>query len=368
MEIPALTGIRAIAAYMVFIHHYLGINCTGNFWCPWVYELHSGVSIFFVLSGFLITYKYYQSSSISLKWLKNYYISRFARIYPLFFLVTVMSLIVLKSSPLEWFLSLSFLKGFFSQYKFIIISQTWTLTVEMVFYFLAPFIFILVKRRVSLVLQFIFIFFFGMLITTGGQIDNLQNFISSHLFLFIYTFFGRCFEFLIGILLALLVLKKPLILPGNTFTYIGLLGVVLGIMLVSSYQTPLYRYGIFSSQGLLVYNFVLPVLIAFFFLGLIAEKTLVSFFLSNPLMQILGKSSYAFYLIHLGVLANLVPEFLRYNMLALFITLNILAMGLYLFVEKPANSAIKKLSGKNFFKMPSYQINLQTILRKIREI
>lgn len=351
---------------MVFIHHYFGAGCTGKFWCPQISELHSGVSIFFVLSGFLISYKYYQTSSLNLKWLKGYYMSRLARIYPLFFLVTLITLILLRSSPLEWFLSLSFLKGFFSEYKFIVISQTWTLTVEMVFYLLAPFIFVLAKTRASLVLQFILIFLIGMLITTGGKIDNLQNFISSHLFLLIYTFFGRCFEFLVGILLALLVLKKSIILPGRRFTYIGLTGVILAIILVSSYQSPVYRYGIFSPQGLLVYNFVLPILIAFFFLGLIAEKTYVSLFLSNSLMQILGKSSYAFYLIHVGIFTDLLPSFLKFNMLTFFISVNILAIVLYLIIEKPANIGIRKLSSRTFFKLPLEWINLQTILRKSR--
>lgn len=368
-EIPALTGIRAIAVYMVFVHHYLGSNCMGNFWCPWVFEFHSGVSIFFVLSGFLITYKYYKTSSLDFKWLKNYYISRIARIYPLYFLITLLTLIFLKSSPWEWFLSLSLLKGFSSEYKFIVISQTWTLTVEMVFYFLAPFIFILAKKGTSLFLQFILIFLIGLLITTGGQIGSLSNFISSHLFLLIYTFFGRCFEFLAGIILALVIFKMRAGLPGRRFTYLGLLGILLGIMAVSSFQTDVYRYGIFSPQGLAVYNFALPVFIAFFFLGLILEKTLISSFLSNPLMQLLGKSSYAFYLIHLGILADLIPRFFRYNMITFFVSLNILAIGLYLFVEKPANNGIRNFKVNNgtiFLKFPFHKINPLTILRKGR--
>ncbi|HLC87551.1 MAG TPA: acyltransferase [Patescibacteria group bacterium] len=356
-EFPALTGIRAIAAYMVFAHHYFGTSCTINIWCPWVYELHSGVSIFFVLSGFLIAYKYYGSSCLNLKWLKSYYLSRLARIYPLFFLVTLTTLIFLKSSPLEWFLSLSFIKGLFSEYKFIVIPQTWTLTVEMVFYLLAPFIFVLAKRRVFLALQFFLIFLIGILITTGGRIDNLQNFISSHLFLLIYTFFGRCFEFLVGIFLALMILRKPITLPGKSVTYLGLLGVVLVILLVSNYQSPEYRYGIFSPQGLLIYNLVLPVLIAFFFLGLIAEKTVISFFLSNPLMQILGKSSYAFYLIHDGIFADLMPQFFRLNMPVFFISLNILAIILYFVIERPANTSIRKLGSRIFFNLPRRRVN-----------
>lgn len=343
---------------MVFIHHYFGTNCTGKFWCPVVLEMHTGVSIFFVLSGFLITYKYYQSSSLNFNWLKNYYVSRFARIYPLFFLVTVLTLIFLKSPAFEWFLTLTFLKGFFDSYKFIIISQTWTLTVEVVFYFLAPYIFVLAKKRTNLALQFVLFFLVGILIAGGGQVENFRAFTSGHIFLFIYTFLGRSFEFFVGIFLALKVAKKKNPTPGvgygvgylpragylmgKKFTLLGLSGVIFTIILISSFQSGDYRYGIFSPEGLLLHNFALPVAISIFFWGLITEKTNLSFFLSGPLMQLLGKSSYAFYLIHLGVIAQMLPSFSRFNMFAFFISLNILAIFLYYFIEKPANLWFKK--------------------------
>lgn len=331
---------------MVFTHHYLGTNCDNNFWCPVVLELHSGVAIFFVLSGFLIALRYYEGAKLNFLWLKDYYVSRFARIYPLFFSVTLISLILLKSNPLEWFLSLTFLKGFFSEYKFIVISQTWTLTVEMVFYFLAPFIFILAKKGGWLILQFILIFLLGVLITSKGELGSLLEFISGHLFLFSYTFFGRSFEFLIGISLALMVLKKGVKINPGKFTYLGLVGIVLTIILISSFQTGDFRYGIFTAPGLLVHNFLLPIFIAIFFLGLIIEKTYLAEILATPIMQLLGKSSYAFYLIHLGILAELIPDFFRFNLFTFFIALNFFAVCLYFFLEKPANNRIKRLTHK----------------------
>lgn len=55
---PALTGVRAIAAYMVFIHHYKLFpgSFVGKRMFYFFNEFHTGVTFFFVLSGFFIAY------------------------------------------------------------------------------------------------------------------------------------------------------------------------------------------------------------------------------------------------------------------------------------------------------------------------
>ena len=55
--IPALTGLRAVAAYAVFLHHYNPAPA-GTFGYRLFAQGYVGVSIFFVLSGFLIHYRY----------------------------------------------------------------------------------------------------------------------------------------------------------------------------------------------------------------------------------------------------------------------------------------------------------------------
>ena len=50
---PALTGLRAIAAYMVFFHHFNFFSQFGeSLLSRMVNEFYAGVSVFFVLSGF----------------------------------------------------------------------------------------------------------------------------------------------------------------------------------------------------------------------------------------------------------------------------------------------------------------------------
>lgn len=327
---------------MIFIHHYLGANCSGQFWCPLVLEFHSGVSIFFVLSGFLITYNYYGQSSLKVGWLKKYYLSRLARIYPLYFLVAFSSLIILNPPFFEWLVSLSLLQGLSSNLRFIGVSQSWTLTVELVFYLIAPFLFLLDKRKGSLLLQFVLVFLFGILVSSKGYIENIGEFISGHIYLFVYTFFGRSFDFFVGIFLGKLVLSNRKI-PSFKLTYFGLLGVCLVLVIISNLQSVTYRFGIYSPSGLLIYNFIFPIVIAIFFLGLIKERTYVSKVLSLPFVILLGEASYAFYLIHLPVFADLIPQFWRVNLFVFFGILNIVAIGLFLFIERPMNRAIKSL-------------------------
>jgi len=68
---PALDGLRAIAFLMVFFQHYYSI--------PWGW---TGVNIFFVLSGFLITGILFDSRNDAHR-ARNFYIRRTLRIFPL---------------------------------------------------------------------------------------------------------------------------------------------------------------------------------------------------------------------------------------------------------------------------------------------
>src|SRR6476619_1734500 len=84
-NISALTGLRFIAAFMVFICHspkpdWLLKNSQVNFTTLG----YSGVALFFILSGFVITLNYYDwfAGGNALSKLKPYFIARFARIYP----------------------------------------------------------------------------------------------------------------------------------------------------------------------------------------------------------------------------------------------------------------------------------------------
>ena len=98
---PALDGLRAIAFLMVFLVHY----GTGSLAVPYLSPIFAwgwvGVDLFFVLSGFLITGILYDSLH-GKHYFKNFYVRRALRIFPLFYGVWVVALLLTPLLHIEW--------------------------------------------------------------------------------------------------------------------------------------------------------------------------------------------------------------------------------------------------------------------------
>ena len=77
---PALNGMRGLAIIMVFTVHY-GRYAVDPKWIWWLW---TGVDLFFVLSGFLITGILYDSREEP-RYFRNFYIRRALRIFPLYY-------------------------------------------------------------------------------------------------------------------------------------------------------------------------------------------------------------------------------------------------------------------------------------------
>lgn len=351
---PALTGIRAIAAYMVYLYHVnifypLSNKCVSSFYG----ELHIGVTIFFVLSGFLITYRYFDFEKINYR---NYFVNRFSRIYPMYFLLTTGSFLfyaIFKSQnnfhDLVLYLSnITFLKSFFNSIIFSGIAQGWSLTVEEFFYLLAPLFFIFIKRKYITFLLPIPVFFLGLMIVNLFKGNHFYGFMEDINFMFNYTFFGRVSEFFIGIALALFVKQNRFKLQTKFMTYLGISVVCLSVFLLSKVGH-IDGDSRGSTYGKVINTFFLPIFgIAPLFWGLITEKTIISNILKSNVFILLGKSSYVFYLIHMGVYNNILYNHITHNQTILFIVLNGISIFLFLNIEEPLNLYLrKKLSKKS---------------------
>lgn len=343
----ALTGIRAIAAYMVFIHHYnpFDEDFFGKSIFDFFTEFHIGVTVFFVLSGFLIAYRYFDEENINFK---HYLVKRFARVYPMYFILTTLTFLGYAIYHLKWninnlglyFLNITFLRGYFDDLKFTGIAQGWSLTVEECFYFLAPLFFICIKKsKIYLFIIPIFFLMMGFAMVFFFSGSNFYGFMKSSNFMLDFTFFGRITEFIVGISLFLVV-KKVQKQNIKGFTFIGII-----VILVCVYSLSVLKegtgLGTDCNLGKIINTLILTVFgIAPLFYGLIFEKTTLSKVLASKTFILLGKSSYIFYLIHMGVFAVALNG-ISHNLLFQFIVLNGISILIYKYIESPLNLFIR---------------------------
>lgn len=384
--IPALTGVRAIAAYLVFFHHF---NQEG-FPYPLFRifnEFHMGVTLFFVLSGFLICLRYYDTCEITSDWFRKYIKNRIARIYPMYLVLTIGTFVYAwfakDSSVYNGFpypiililLNVFFLRGFFDGLKFSGLAQGWSLTVEECFYFSAPFFFKKIKKNPKAIYYLPFVVLgIGVLLVFIFRNINFYGFYGNYTFNFLYTFTGRCTEFFIGIFLALYLLKKDNVQrKGPWITMLGVLGMVIGVGIMAMMPlTEERKFGLYHPFGIVANNLILPIGIALLFYGLIAERTWLQRFLSTKTMELLGKASYIYYLVHIGFIATIasgwskkwvekmfeyfynheIEWITKYDSVLwpvaeigiVFILLNIVSIILYKTIEEPLNKYIRNSS------------------------
>lgn len=354
---PALTGVRAAAAYLVYLHHF---NPFGEGGAAYAYaaEFHIGVTIFFVLSGFLITARYYGEARLSRGWLGGYIRNRVARIYPMYFLLTVLAFaaaypdfrFLTKPHHAENFaLNLTLLRGFFDDLKFTGIGQGWSLTVEECFYLSAPAIFLLARHRLLWLTPLLALAVGAALVETLGRLDY-KGLFGGYRFLLNYTFFGRAFEFTAGAALALWLRRRNRdgsaapIAPGAecALTYGGLAAVLAAPAWLALLRGEGSDHAAsFTPGAIAVNNVALPLAIALFFAGLIGGRSWLARLLGSTAGEWLGRSSYVFYLIHLGPIRDFAARNLPGNDALRFAALVVISLLLYRLVEEPCNRLLR---------------------------
>jgi peptidoglycan/LPS O-acetylase OafA/YrhL len=354
---PALTGIRAVAAYMVFVHHFnfFSAKYFGQAIHLFFSEFHVGVTLFFVLSGLLLYLKYSDVNFRKSPLIYNYIINRIARIYPLCFLILILSIIVYYSSgyfdtisaktTIFYFVTgFTLTRGFFAESYHFFVAQAWSLTVEECFYILCPAFFLLIKKRLDFIVWLPLAFIVaGCLLVFFLHGANNYGFLKDYRFLFNFTFFGRCIEFFSGIALGAMYKKiSPSPVKAVKFTLLGMAGIVACIIGLAALHTQ-KNYGDYHPVGIIINNLVLPITgISALYWGLLTERNAVTRVLASRLFILLGKASYAFYLIHVGFIADWFMNNVSMHPVLLFLYLNVMAILLYQLFEHPVNEIIRK--------------------------
>jgi peptidoglycan/LPS O-acetylase OafA/YrhL len=345
LDIPSLDGIRAVSFAIVFAGHAgLGDIVPGGF----------GVTVFFFLSGFLITtllrIEFQEHGTVSLR---RFYLRRALRILPPFYvaLALAVGLALLAILP-GGFRSDAVLAQIFYWANYWTIAHStagqplgtgvyWSLAVEEHFYLLFPLLFLLLlrsrlgARRQALALWSIcalVLVWRGVLAYALGQAGD-RTYMASD---------TRIDSILFGCALA--VYGSPVLdscgpLPPRVWKYL-LLPAALALLLMSfAYRDPQFRESLrYTLQGVALY----PI-----FIVAVRWSGWGPFRLLNlPLVRFVGVLSYSLYLVHqvmlYAVSANIeVPAVLTAT-IALALSL-VIAVAIHVLLERPAARLRRRL-------------------------
>lgn len=370
-KIPALTGFRCFAAFIVFMHHYTALLYPKER----AHEIHFiwqqagiGVGFFFVLSGFLITALYRNSFHDSLKGFKFYIVKRFARIYPLYFLLLLIATIshIVNSGVMDWnlrflvtvLLHVSLVQSYFDAIKFSLNPTAWTISIEEAFYLFAPMLFLVlgnarrnsaqrVISRQSLVLLVAVVFCLFVASLLQEYAPKPLGFFNSFAHWSCYTIFGRSIQFAAGIFLGVCCLDSTKVLPmlgrraaANAFSLAALfLWVVLSYL---QQRSP----GIGSLEFFVLDS--LHSITAICFLLALCGSSLLAKLFSLRAVVIGGEISYALYLLQLLPpvrasaisLASSLSNSIGFQILLCYLYVSAIAVLLHYLFEKPIQKSI----------------------------
>lgn len=232
-DIPGLTILRGTAALLVAIHHFglISLQLRGAEIGPLLSKFGLlGMSLFFVLSGFVINYSYRnQITSNGSSGVKNFLVARIARLAPLYLLFIVVNffinclfldpsgyLLYLKSLPVNLLAMQSWLYVKLHGAEIVntqnLANISWSISTEWLLYLLyIPFAFFILRGKGSLKKAFLILFsgiFFRVLLieTVAESIVIDGNKFGE--WLIYYSPYGRWFEFMSGIGLSEIWLRR----------------------------------------------------------------------------------------------------------------------------------------------------------------
>lgn len=358
MPILPLTSIRFFAAmYIVLLHSVLWTQHIDT--STWIGRFlrtgYTAVGFFFVLSGYILTHVYLDTSRPFNK--KVFWISRFARVYPLLvasllldvpndFLVRL-PLRGLGSALLRSFAALlsefALLQSWDGHFR-AINGPSWSLSAEAFFYFLFPFVAFWIWRRKGATALWLCLFLWGcallapILVTMRypplfWEVDTSRLQWAVELMPIF-----RMFEFFAGIALcslqrSLAERRTPAQLNRLGYTFVISACLLFVVAIEYANHIPLLA----MSNG-----FLLPVY-GLTILGLTNIRNGLARLLSHKYLVVLGEASYAVYLLHAPIwlyfsrvrTINTLPLWFAYVVLVI-----VTSVASFYFLERPARKKI----------------------------
>jgi peptidoglycan/LPS O-acetylase OafA/YrhL len=301
---PRIDQLRWLAATLVFLFHFhleyrgLGGNGLVNPWASLIIEGHTGVGLFFTLSGFLfMQIALHQRQIVYADFLRN----RVLRIMPLYLLIFLVATSISRDKFQPQDLLYLFVSnlGLAPTSHTVITGAAWTVSLEFLFYLAFPFLarFAMERGMRYLAGWLVLLLFFKMAAFTVNTNSTLMYF---------STFVGRFDQFLIGMMAAMFYARHAAVLQRRAWVLV-LVGVTVVVwdtrlmhvtasFLTAPRATFWIGWSMLESGGW-----------ALLILGWVAFKPR----LPGPIERVLnhgGKISFSFYLLHMGLLHLLAQQ------------------------------------------------------------
>lgn len=358
-RIESLTFIRFLAAVIVVIFHFGKNTKLAQAASPFIVAGPQMVSLFFVLSGFVMMVAHYHKENETIS---DYYLKRIARILPVYLLALALSVYFFhereKHLGTAIFLNLTFLQSWFPPYASSLNIPAWSLSVEAFFYLTFPLALFAIKRSniswVKLAAISIGLYFFTQAILSNLLSLQLKNneFPPIHDLIYYFPLAHYC-SFLLGIAGGLLYVQN-----SEKFSQKGLVPFILLILTLTANYIALQKPGTISYVAGIPFAFgasfySLPFLL--FILSLAYAKNFLTKIISLPFLVVLGEASYSLYILQAPVHEFYISQFSGYTEkyltsdgdFFLFLAfLSIISIASFYLIEKPAKKIILRLYSK----------------------
>lgn len=348
LRLDSLTGLRWWAAFGVFAYHFQNV---GHFRGSGLAAIgYTGVAFFFVLSGFVLTWSARPTTTV-----RQFWVRRFARIWPAHFVALLLAIPVFYSfdpnpdhtwvKPLQWgplIASVFLVQGYWNSNIFLFGGNpaAWTLSCEAFFYAIHPAVNKVFQKLRTVMLPLMMI----LALAVGYAMRTYWNTPAPFL---------RSWEFVLGMLAALLLKRGVRLRVPMPVVYVGLVALVAGYWLLERTNFAPNVTALLSGSWMLLLPIIYMVVIM---IAASADLDGRPSMMRHWLMVRGGEWSYCFYLVHATVLYAYRGIFeVRVGVLgfvALFLVCLASAAALYYLVERPFEKRIRAWGDRKFACVP----------------
>lgn len=352
MQINQITFTRFIAALSVVFFHYGSHTLPTSL--PWLKEsITAGpiaVNYFYVLSGFIMAIAYYQIGTPKPLNKKRYWVARFARIYPVYFvailLMAVASYSDLGDKPLALPLHLTMLQAWLPSYPMTLNNPGWSLSVEAFFYLCFPLLLALIYRSglkyLTLLAIVCWLVTQYILLSSINSAEYIANGLL-HDFVY-YNPLMHINAFLAGLVCGVLFKQNAdKATSPKTIWLVASLLLIIFLLEAKPWIESVTGFKIAYTNGLIAPAFLL-------FIWLLAcSKGKLQQWLSHPILILLGEASFSLYILQkpvFGIYNKVLEKRLNLGEVADFyialILLIIISIASYKLFETPIRSLINR--------------------------